>query len=347
MLVIRDRNVNTIWKRAVDTMLRVGVRSESRAGPVLVAPFPCLSIYVNPTERVLFDPARDANPFFHLFESLWMLAGRRDAAWLNQFIGDYSERFAEPDGNIHDAYGFRWRHQFGYDQLAECVEKLRKDPTDRQAVITMWDPDCCGSDDLTAVGLKTRPCNTHIYLRVRDNVLDLTVTCRSNDIAWGAYGANAVHFSILQEYLAARIGVGVGVMYQWSNNWHVYESFLQPYLDRRDDRSDAHVDPYQAGYVAPRPMVGNPDCFDRDLERFMTWTGSAEPDQEPGHYQENPWFHETAEPLYVAHRFWKAGDRDHALEVVSDEVHPIASDWRTACQHWMQHRQKAKVEAVP
>jgi thymidylate synthase len=53
-------------------------------------------------------------------------------------------------------------------------------------------------------------------------VLDLTVLCRSNDVVWGAYGANAVHFSVLQEYLAGRIGVDVGVMYQFSNNYHGY-----------------------------------------------------------------------------------------------------------------------------
>jgi hypothetical protein len=47
----------------------------SRAGDVLVAPHPVMSVTSIPTERVLFDPARDANPFFHLFESLWMLAG--------------------------------------------------------------------------------------------------------------------------------------------------------------------------------------------------------------------------------------------------------------------------------
>ena len=35
---------------------------------------------LTPCERVLLYPERNANPFFHLYESLWMLAGRNDVA---------------------------------------------------------------------------------------------------------------------------------------------------------------------------------------------------------------------------------------------------------------------------
>ena len=47
-------------------------------------------------------------------------------------------------------------------------------------------------------------------LKIKNGRLQMTVHCRSNDIIWGTYGANAVHFSILQEYVAARIGVDLG-----------------------------------------------------------------------------------------------------------------------------------------
>src|SRR5690606_25799426 len=32
--------------------------------------------YSHPQERVLFSAVRDANPFFHFMESLWIMAGR-------------------------------------------------------------------------------------------------------------------------------------------------------------------------------------------------------------------------------------------------------------------------------
>ena len=60
---------------ACDALRVVGKRKDSRNGPVLEFPEPVLICYNRPVERVLFYPSRDANPFFHLMEGLWMLVG--------------------------------------------------------------------------------------------------------------------------------------------------------------------------------------------------------------------------------------------------------------------------------
>ena len=41
---------------------------------------------------------------------------------------------------------------------------------------------------------------------------------------WGAYGANAVHMSVLQEYIAASLELEMGPYYQVSDSFHVYEN---------------------------------------------------------------------------------------------------------------------------
>jgi hypothetical protein len=54
------------------------------------------------------------------------------------------------------------------------------------------------------LGAKTNdlPCNDSIFLRLHGNgELNFTVNCRSNDVIWGAYGANVVQFSTLFEYI--------------------------------------------------------------------------------------------------------------------------------------------------
>jgi thymidylate synthase len=383
MHVIAARNVNDAYTLGVNYLRQVGRTEDSRAGPVMVAPGPVTTVYARPTERVLMDSCRDANPLFHLFESLWLLAGRDDARWLDLFVKDFSVRFAESeDGHLHGSYGKRWRdhwlqrprpYQVGgtlhqddipgaLDQLDEVVRVLRADPTSRQAVIAMWDP----AADLGVDDLRDRPCNTHVYLRVRlpswgeaqvtwealgakdeersavydRPILDLTVCCRSNDVIWGAYGANAVQFSVLQEYLAARIGVGVGRMYQVSHNFHAYLDALE-----RVGTPTGDVNPYDRGffhlgntreYIRSKPMVDDPDWWDEDLRDFMAWT----PEQSPQEYPRNPWLHETAEPLFVAAARWRAGDRVGALEIVQDaEVWPdMAPDWRAATAAWMGRR---------
>jgi hypothetical protein len=73
-------------------------------------------------ERVLFDSVRDANPFFHFMEALWILAGRSDVEWLAQWlpsIADYSD-----DGvSFHGAYGMRLNT---HGQLTQVIERLQQ-----------------------------------------------------------------------------------------------------------------------------------------------------------------------------------------------------------------------------
>src|SRR5690606_34526281 len=152
------------------------------------------------------SPMRGANPFFHLFESLWMLSGRNDLPWLAQFNKQMAT-YSDDGGKTQPAaYGFRWREYFGYDQISELVDHLARDPKSRRAVIGMWDPwgihqtaegqYAMNGDLLSAQDSKDVPCNTHCYFQLRTTEagtqLDMTVTCRSNDALWGAHGANAV-----------------------------------------------------------------------------------------------------------------------------------------------------------
>ena len=326
MLTVRARNVNEAYTTGRREIMRIGSGSGSRAGSVLVAPYPVTTVYAKPCERVLFDESRDANPFFHLFESLWMLSGSRDATWLDRFVGDFSSRFAEADGHQWGAYGHRWRQYFKFDQLTTVVDRLREKPDDRRVVIAMWDP----QSDLISPredGWEPAdlPCNTHLYPRVHDGRLDLTVCCRSNDIVWGAYGANAVHFSVLQEYLAGRIGVEVGIMYQFSNNWHGYTDVLERMGMPSGD------DPYARGQLTPMPMGEDWSEWDEDLGIFMEYQ-----DFEHTTYK-NSWFSEVAVPMWTAHRLWKAGDREGAMAAA---LRVQADDWRRATTQWMERRMR-------
>lgn len=217
--VISAINVNHALPAALWWIRASGVVESSRNGPVLVAPGPVITEYSTPSERVLFSPRRDANAVFHLMESLWMLAGESELSFVTQF-NSRMDTYGE-NGIQWGAYGRRWRSYFGKDQLKMVIKELTDNPNSRRAVIGMWDP----SLDLSHAGPDI-PCNTHCYfdLRSRDfrPALNMTVCCRSNDLLWGAYGANAVHFSILQEVIAHELKVKIGVYRQMSNNFHIY-----------------------------------------------------------------------------------------------------------------------------
>jgi hypothetical protein len=83
--------------------------TSSRYGEVMVVDEPLTVTFEKPTERVLFNVARDANVFFHLYESLWMLAGRNDVAPLAYYNSRMPE-FSDEGTVLNGAYGYRWRH---------------------------------------------------------------------------------------------------------------------------------------------------------------------------------------------------------------------------------------------
>jgi hypothetical protein len=172
---IQVRNVNHAFSEIFWKMKTMGLKPEqTRNGLAYVIAEPVITTYRYPQERVLFHTGRDANPIFHLMESIWMLAGRRDVQFLQHFnstIGQFSD-----DGKVFNAaYGYRWRRHFGFDQLEEVIKALRRDPETRQAVIQMWDQDDktgCGAQN-SAQALLPMP----NYPRSWGNVI---VACRAD-----------------------------------------------------------------------------------------------------------------------------------------------------------------------
>lgn len=331
------------------------ITEESRNGKVFVHNGPVITDTAKPMERVLFNPARDANPFFHLFESLWMLGGRNDLAWLAQFNKQMAT-YSDDGGKTQPAaYGFRWREHFGYDQLPVIINELRRDPTTRRCVLQMWDgsnpllgdaPIEYGESDLmrAVMGSKDVPCNTCCYFTIRDGELHMAVTCRSNDLLWGAHGANAVHFSILLEYVAAHVGVKVGTMTQFSWNYHLYDGVLKhPIPEVRR----FHQDPYANGAVAVTPMFdpSNMAEFDAELPRFLD---RAAPDNLEMGYAgfTHPFLKNVAIPMLRTWRTWKnksvreAIQQTYAIGWSTQEEgdREDACDWQVACRNWLQRR---------
>src|SRR5258708_2083148 len=82
---------------------------------------------------------RDANPFFHVMETLWMLAGRNDLPWLVRFNKRFASYSDDGGATQPGAYGYRWRNYFGHDQLMDIILELKQNPDSRRVVLAMWD----------------------------------------------------------------------------------------------------------------------------------------------------------------------------------------------------------------
>jgi len=360
MNVIRTRNVHRILPLALEIISSADARPRgSRNGPVRQVSGPVSTVYEKPLERVMFWSERDANPFFHFFEALWMLGGRRDVASVSRFaknMGNYSDNGVD----FHGAYGYRWRQRMprdatAFDQLDKICAGLAADHTDRRQVLQMWD----SLSDLSHDG-KDVPCNVTATFQVcPDGDLHLVVFNRSNDIIWGCYGANAVQFATLLEYVAARTKIPVGTYTQISVNWHGYDATVKPLYQLmlesplNEERSHSHqqeiptlnleglIDepcPYETGQVKPYPLMDpstDPAEWDRALHRLLRADGKAPTEG----IWPDPYFTEVAIPILRAHDAYKEGTgEDRYLRSMKLLETCMATDWRLACTEWIARR---------
>lgn len=337
------------------------VERDSRNGPVLKIPEPVIITYEHPRQRVLMNPFRDANPFFHLYESLWMLMGRDDVESLSFFSSKISQ-FSDDGKTFNGAYGKRWcswMNPFGspsrINQLDVLVNHLKKSPDSRRTVLQMWDPlkDLIRIDEQYNHYSKDVCCNLAVKFSTRgqdgETKLDMTVYNRSNDLILGMFGANVVHFSFLQEYVAGKCGFKVGKYHQISDDLHVYKSnwFPSKWLSNETDwvrfcehyptenelpslgftglTADVEVYTILSALVESTPKWGNVSFKTIADHRWNL------PSQAP----QTKFLTDTALPMLIAFALYKQDAMSHAIAMVNTVESP---DWRVVGQTWLWNR---------
>ncbi len=301
--------VEGLWKFRVFSGLE-----DTRNGEAMVMIHPTVLTIEHPEERVMTDPVRDCNPFFHVMEFVWMMAGSNDVKWIAQFnkrMLDYAD-----DGYLRGAYGWRWANPS--PQLSDTVDLLRGYPETRQAVLAMWDPVYDGSRAKTS----DRPCHTHIYFRVRESThLDMTVMNRSNDYVWGMMGTNAVHFTLLHELIARASGYKLGKYMVFSNNLHIYKD-----VPRFNEiwNTYAKKNIYQGkGKVEPFPILNHWLEFTTFMvECNLFFHGESN--------FSNEWLQYVAYPMKMA--YLESKNREEWISQIA------ALDWKLACIEWSARR---------
>lgn len=230
---------------------------------------------VDPTDRYIRIPARKWNKTLGWIESLWLARGENwlemPAAYVKNLVN-----FSDDGETMRAGYGPRIRcygdHNVSYkglngewynnqylvrrglekefvgwqvDQLKFVLKKFKEDLGTREAVITIHDP---VADDFTfkdgeqvVLPTKDTPCTRSIHFMVVDGKMNCYVDIRSNDLIWGFSAVNVFNFTLMQEYVAAMVGVPVGEYFHKADNLHVYEGSLD--MVKEIAKTDAHLAP--------------------------------------------------------------------------------------------------------
>ncbi len=155
-------------------------------------------------------------------EQVWFLMGENRPDWLRKFTKIWDD-FTEDDGTIRAAYGYRWRHHFGRDQIAALVKHLKENSASRHAVVITWDP---ADDGLGVDDKKNLPCPYTFTVNIAGGKLHLHNIVRSNDMMLGC-PHDAAGFALLQCILAQHLGVEPGIYTHSISNAHIYDDHFE------------------------------------------------------------------------------------------------------------------------
>ena len=216
------RSADEVWQEAADAFREsVGIRNQdSRGGSTKEILHVGMSI-ADPRQRWVVSRTPPLNLAFALAEVVWIMAGRRDLAFLEYWNSEY-RKYAGPGPELHGAYGYRLRHHLLIDQLERAYLALKHEVDTRQVVLQIWDsridmPAVDGTPADTDI-----PCNLLAMPKIRDGKLEWLQIIRSNDMFLGV-PHNFVQFTCLQEVLAGWLGVQCGTYNQISDSLHVYD----------------------------------------------------------------------------------------------------------------------------
>ncbi|WP_298461253.1 thymidylate synthase [uncultured Cellulomonas sp.] len=212
------QNIDAAFVGMLQRVLHHGEAVESRNGHTLELAAQTITIE-HPTQRFLFSPGRNNNPFAAIAEAMWVIAGRNDLAYLTPYLKrapDYSD-----DGGLtwRAGYGPRLRDWEGIDQMFEVYSALTASPGSRRAAVSLFDPT---SDYRSSADV---PCNNWLHFLARDGRLDINVAARSTDIWFGFSGINAFEWSLLLEMMARWLHLEPGVLTFFTSSLHLYREY--------------------------------------------------------------------------------------------------------------------------
>jgi len=135
-----------------------------------------------------------------------------------ELFTDKVKKFADfMDGGIMwGSYGSRTHGQIG-----DVISLLEKDPDSRQAIMTFYD----AKRDLNREK-KDIPCTVSAQFLLREGILHLGISMRSNDL-WLGTPYDLMQFSILQATVAQALGVRVGEYHHRVGSLHLYDRDIE------------------------------------------------------------------------------------------------------------------------
>ncbi len=211
-------------------------------------------------------------------EQVWFITGDKNTEFLRKYTKMW-DQFIEEDGTITSAYGYRWRHHFGRDQLGQLIKHLKEEPHSRQGVVITWDPadDGLYGTNLKATYKKNAPCPFAFTVNIVGGRLHLHNIIRSNDMMLGC-PFDTFGFSLLMYTLAQKLEVRPGIYTHTISNAHIYDTHYEGALELIQ-RKNTHenIFPILPENIFDRAEKRDENLVDEIYQAFAPYFNPGEP----------------------------------------------------------------------
>ena len=176
-------------------------------------------------------------PFRWVAEELfWFLSGDTNEAnlrakgvdiWAEWADEEHTSRFEREPGDLGPIYGYLWRsfggnypQRNGFDQIANLLNEIQRNPNSRRLIVTGWDPREADHVDLP-------PCHTLFQFKVEGGrVLHCQLYQRSGDAFLGV-PFNISSYALLLHMVAHVSGLEVGEFIYTLGDYHIYKNHVE------------------------------------------------------------------------------------------------------------------------
>ena len=168
----------------------------------------------NPHNSIITLKSKKLSKKYLLAELLWYINERNDKEFIGQFASLWNN-ISDDGVTNNSAYGYILGKKYGFSQIEQIIELLKKDPLSRRAVLNISDP------SINRITTKDMQCTVCLQFLLRNNKLYCTTYMRSNDI-WFGLPYDVVYFTFLQKYIASQLEVGLGTYTHFVGSMHMY-----------------------------------------------------------------------------------------------------------------------------
>lgn len=263
-------NADNIYIQLVENILTNGVKKADRTGTGTIS---------LPFQQMRFDLTNNKIPLLTtkkmftkgiIYEILWYLMGSTNIKYLVDNGVHIWDAWADEDGELGPVYGAQWRswkaysnvpsHAMGYewvdsyyqvkeiDQVADVINKLRNNPTDRRIIISAWNV-----ADIPKMHLA--PCHAMVqFWSDGQGNLSSHLYQRSCDVGLGV-PFNIVQYAILTHMFAHVTGHKAREFVWTGGDVHIYNNHIDALREQVDRK------PYPSPTLWLDPRITEIDDF--------------------------------------------------------------------------------------